>query len=1561
MDDKAKTKAQLMAELDTLRTRVQDLETRLSSLSESDAMLRALLDSLGDPVRAKDAEGRYVYVNEAYAGGEEFTPAELVGKTSRDLHDSALATKIECEDAKALLGETVRGETRVETPAGERFFDLVLSPVRDSGSTIVGTVAVFRDISQRHRAEAAHRESEDRLRQVAEHLEMGLWLRDPRASEALYTNSTCREIWGDRDAAARIDMIHADDRAGIVARTRSQLAGQEVDPETVLRIVRDDGDIRWIECKTFPIRNEDGDIYRYAGTVEDVTDRRAAEESVERLARENDVLAEIGRIISSSPDVNDIYGRFAQRVQDLVPSDRIDIVTIDLDRGELRYEYVHGIDLDAPSAKQGFTRPLAGSAVEEIVGTLKGVLSTPRNRDEVARENPRLVASYDLGICSLIEVPLVSKGVGIGMLVLISTKSNAYAERDLMVAERVGDQIAGAIANAQLYRDQERDKAELAEAAREREGLAAIGRIVSSTLDTDEVFAQFEEQVKSLLPAERIDFVTINSSDGTLTYKHGYGVEQGAPTAHPGFTRPLRGSLAEEVLRRGSGFVVTSGSKEELKRRFPFGSANYELGFRSWMLVPLEAKGEVIGLLAVASRDEFAYSDTELRLAERIADQVSGAIANAHLFQEQQRDKADLEKLAREREILADIGRVITSSLEIDEVYEQFAMQVGELIPADRIDTVTFDHDRGTLTNEYTYGVELSEPARERGYTADLAGSIAADLIRSQSPIIRAPENDDELLGEPRSGSRNHELGFRSWMLLPLRSKGEIIGMLALLSVEESAYSSADCEIGQRVANQIAGALANAKLYAARQRAEEALRDSEQRYRTLVELSPDAVVVHSEGTFEYSNRAGARLFGAADPSELIGASVADRIQSGARRAAEAGTRMKADDVSWARSSFSTGVRLDGCQVQLEVSEAPITFDQKPAVLAVLRDITERKRAEDEVRRYSQRISALREMDQAILAEQSCEEIAGEALSHLRLLVPNIRSSVLEFAFEEGEMLVLATNGVWNPDMGRGTRLPINTLGGLDDLQVGRGRVVADVGERSADRNGNKEAFAEGVRSTISIPLINSGELIGLLNLGGDEVNGFSRTEIDIANDVAGPLAIAISKTRLLERTRLDKEGAERLAEESATLADIGRIVASSLNVNEVYERFAERVANLIPFDYIDINVVDPERRLVLTSYSPTVHAGSHGKESPQTRALAGTASEEVLRGWSGLLSVPADRAELVRSFPRGLGSYDLGFRSSIRVPLIAQNKGIGVLHLMAKEPGAFTEEDLALAERVGDQIAGAIAGSQLYAERFEAEQVAARLAHENDVLADIGQIITSSSDIDEVYEGFAERVQEMLPSDRIDIVTIDSARAELRREYTHGLDTDSLVVQRGFIRPLAGSLVEEVVQRGRGVLSVPGDAPELEKDLPSGVPTHEQGFHSFILVPLQAKGEGIGMLSLLKRADNAFSERDLDLAERVGSQISGAIANARLYGERLRMQERLLQSQKMEAVGELAGGIAHNFNNLLTAIMSYAYLVSGAARRVSTRAQRFRRDTGAGLPRGVTDSTTARLLPPSGR
>jgi diguanylate cyclase (GGDEF)-like protein/PAS domain S-box-containing protein len=129
--------------------------------------------------------------------------------------------------------------------------------------------------------------------------------------------------------------------------------------------------------------------------------------------------------------------------------------------------------------------------------------------------------------------------------------------------------------------------------------------------------------------------------------------------------------------------------------------------------------------------------------------------------------------------------------------------------------------------------------------------------------------------------------------------------------------------------------------------AERALKESEERYRLLVELSPEAIVVQSNERIVYANPAAANLFGAANVEALLGLAVADFLHADHRENFLARARhLKGNQQSSLKAEKF--VRLDGQMRDVEVVLAAVTYVGKPAIQILTRDITERRRAEEQL-------------------------------------------------------------------------------------------------------------------------------------------------------------------------------------------------------------------------------------------------------------------------------------------------------------------------------------------------------------------------------------------------------------------------------------------------------------------------------------------------------------------------------------------------------------------------------------------------------------------------------------
>ncbi|HVN83438.1 MAG TPA: PAS domain S-box protein [Candidatus Binatia bacterium] len=182
-----------------------------------------------------------------------------------------------------------------------------------------------------------------------------------------------------------------------------------------------------------------------------------------------------------------------------------------------------------------------------------------------------------------------------------------------------------------------------------------------------------------------------------------------------------------------------------------------------------------------------------------------------------------------------------------------------------------------------------------------------------------------------------HRLGLRAALGLPIRQAGAVTGVLLFFSTEEREPDHDLLDLLESLGSQIGD-------FVARKRSEEALEQSKDRYRRLVDLSPDAILVNKDGRIAFVNNVGVRLFGAHGVDELLGRPVLDLFHRNYHAAIEQRIQQLLHGSGAVPFIEERIVRLDGKPVDVEVAAATFSDDGGPAIQVVLRDITERKRA-----------------------------------------------------------------------------------------------------------------------------------------------------------------------------------------------------------------------------------------------------------------------------------------------------------------------------------------------------------------------------------------------------------------------------------------------------------------------------------------------------------------------------------------------------------------------------------------------------------------------------------------
>ncbi len=168
------------------------------------------------------------------------------------------------------------GTIRWALSQGKVFYDQDGQPIQMGGIDL--------DITERKRSAEILRESEERFRQLAENIDAVFWIKEVSKNRVSYVSPAYQKLWGlnpeelYQGQQSWVDRIHPEDRESTDKAFKEKAAAGQFDEE--YRIILPDGSIRWVHDRCFPLRDEAGEIYRFAGIAEDISDRKQAEQAL---------------------------------------------------------------------------------------------------------------------------------------------------------------------------------------------------------------------------------------------------------------------------------------------------------------------------------------------------------------------------------------------------------------------------------------------------------------------------------------------------------------------------------------------------------------------------------------------------------------------------------------------------------------------------------------------------------------------------------------------------------------------------------------------------------------------------------------------------------------------------------------------------------------------------------------------------------------------------------------------------------------------------------------------------------------------------------------------------------------------------------------------------------------------------------------------------------------------------------------------------------------------------------------------------------------------------------
>jgi len=497
-------------------------------------------------------------------------------------------------------------------------------------------------------------------------------------------------------------------------------------------------------------------------TIRDITERKRAEEALERRALQLQTAAEVSRAVSSILDPDELI----QQVVDLA-HERFNLYYAGLflvdETGEWAVLRAGTGEAGQRMLEQGHKLKIGGdSMIGQCVADQQARIALDVGEEAVRFDNPFLPETR-----SELALPLISRGRAIGALTIQSSHEAAFSEGDIAVLQTMADQLANAIENAHLH--QEMEKA-LRELAYEQLLLRAIMENIPDHIyfkDTESRFLRINKAQADWFGLSEPEQAVGKTDFDFFTEEH----------ARPAYEDE------QEIIRSGRPIA-----KEE-KETWPDGRETWVLTTK----MPLrDAEGRIIGTFGI-SRDI-----TERKRAEE-------ALREAH--EELEQYTARLERRTAQLQVGAEVAREAAAILDVHQLLDTTVRLISDRFGFYHAGVFLIDERR-----EYAVlRAASSEGGRhmlERGYKLQVGKvGIVGHVAETGEPRIALDVGADAVFfNNPYLPDTRSEMG------LPLKVRGRTVGVLDVQSTQEAAFSEDDVAVLQTLADQLAVAIENARL-----------------------------------------------------------------------------------------------------------------------------------------------------------------------------------------------------------------------------------------------------------------------------------------------------------------------------------------------------------------------------------------------------------------------------------------------------------------------------------------------------------------------------------------------------------------------------------------------------------------------------------------------------------------------------------------------------------------------------------------------------------------------------
>ena len=955
-----------------------------------------------------------------------------------------------------------------------------------------------------------------------------------------------------------------------------------------------------------------------------------------------------------------------------------------------------------------------------------------------------------------------------------------------------------------------------------------------------------------------------------------------------------------------------------------------------WAISLVAALASAMGIAAVSASERGEGASKRRRAGAR------APVKPAHSARAPEPSEPADKRRSRELEVLHSVVVATGSADDLVQTAERTLEVVCDVARIHFGGVFRYDRDTQTLGLIAYRGLEPDTVERLRLRALDQ--SHVGEVIRAGHTIItdltRSRVLTPDVVERVRAG------GYQTQLALPIPVNGESWGVMALITKEPRTFDPDELTLLEAVAHQVGQVVARAALLAESREKSRRLETLGWLAQTLTAtLSPDEV-------FRRVVDAAVELFGSGAAQlwlvDKAGQNVALHAAAGVEAPAHGFEQVPVGEgligtVVASREPLVTADAPNDPRTRnveqtralgvIGVGIVPLMIDQK--VLGALTiGVRERRPPTSEemqllgslashaanainnaqlyreATRQAQRMSALADLGRLLSEALDMDLVAQRVSDSVRQLLGVHSSSLYRIDPESGALVAFAVSGEHGVAIGRDTvfprghavvgaavreRAPVVTPDLLHDPRF----VFTEEARAGIERIGN--------RSVLAVPLRVGERVIGALGLGDWVGRQFDGDEIRLAEAFADQAALALENARLYtEATRRRLEAEE--------LARLARTLTESLDPRDVGQRIVDSVLALFQVRSSVLRLLRPDGSL------STLAGGGRVRELsqlvPAIPAGVGPSGIAVIEGRAVASADVFNDPAIVLSDEVRRSMRHTGAGAVLAVPIRAKGRTIGTLALGDIPGRVFSGAEATLLQAFGDQAALALENAQLYAQNR-------RQVDELSVLLELSRAVTGQLDRAALLRAIHSQVARILDAANMALVLRDEERGDLEvvLRVVNGVP-DMREPLRYPARTVG--LMSTVLETGEAVRTDDYHAECVRRGV-TPVDTFPDAQH-WLGVPMTTGEMVIGVLTL-RSPSRPFSEADERLLSSIGHLAALALRSARLFEERSRAyselasaQDQLVRTEKLRALGEMASGVAHDFNNVLASILGRAQL-----------------------------------------